>query len=172
MTDIEISYTVTPDEYVESQILYQQKKQRKQLMMIWVLPTIFLISLTLILLTNPTFSSASIFPALIAGTVVSICFALASPLLRRRAFRKRFVIEAPNMTDVRACISSDGFSSKTTGIGTGFAEWSGFDSWVEDKKVFVLFRGFTFQPIPKRVLASTQIEELRILLSEKIQTKH
>ena len=168
MTEIDIIYTITREEYVESQTLYVQKRQRKQLMMIWFLPAALLVSLILVFLTNPALPSNPVFPSLLAGVVVSVVFALAAPSLRRRAFRKRFVIEGPNMTNAHVRISDSGFFSEVAGVGTSLTEWTAFDSWMEGKSTFVLLRGFTFRPIPKRVLTSTQIEEFRAQLDERI----
>jgi hypothetical protein len=165
---IDIHYTITKPEYVEAQQLFIKRKRRKSSV---VLRRIFALVLAISVGIVVTLNSHSV--ALTAGVVLGyillvLAILLLGPLAQRFILSRRFTTEVRLLTNVHIVIDEASYRAKIPGIGESVTEWTAFTSWLEGKQVFELIVGYTFRPIPKRLLSLQQQDELRTLLAQKI----
>jgi hypothetical protein len=169
---IEIHFTLTEAGYLEAQALYLKDKQP------WarnILKGAVLVGALLAITSNvyKTLQNGDPFDwtgALVPLTIAVIFIALL-PYLQRHEFRKRFKIEAPNLSNAVMQLNNDGVRSKIAGRGEGTSEWSTFSNWIEGESLFILISGYTFRQIPKSVLDQSAIREVRDLLAQHITRK-
>jgi hypothetical protein len=162
---IETSYSLTENEYIEAQFLYQRKKSKRAQIMRYALIAILAGSFVTILLTAP---AANLLTPIAAIPAVFLVMLIFLPLIQRRAFRKRFKTEAVNCTNVEVRLDDDGYHGDVAGVGSGTIRWEAFSMFAESPNVFLLLRGFTFHPIPKRALLPWQQDELKLLVSRHL----
>jgi uncharacterized membrane protein len=167
---IELSFTLSEAEYCEAQSLYIRAKQP------WIrvlLPVCILVGTLLVVLTNLLKSFRDGSPVDWASVILSLAVAFVFLALlhfaRRRGFRRRFKIEAPNLTNVIMQLDDSGVRIQIAGRGEGTTQWPTFSTWSEGDKVFIMISGFTFRPIPKSVLSPTEVDAIRNLLTLHIK---
>jgi len=167
---IDITYSLTEAEYLEAQSLYVHKKSGKTpfiLRCIVALGAVLVSSRALLatLQYGDPFDWSRITPPLIVAAI----FIFGLPSLQRWGFRKRYKVEANNLTHVSLKLDESGWEVDVPGAGRGSLEWSGLSDWMEGKLVFMAISGYTFRPIPKSALTPPQVDEVRELLARKIK---
>lgn len=113
---------------------------------------------------NPQFAFAAAVAAWLA--IVSLVLGMLRLQLPGRT-RRRFSEERSLHGEVRLSWSEDHLTFETSN-GHSRHSWDEFGKWAESKAVFIVFyteRLFSF--VPKRVLSSNEVEELRELLARR-----
>ena len=163
---IDIHFTLTEAEYLEAQKLYtSSNKSWKRVRVILIV--ILLLSVTVVLLSLPNGKGAEVIQQLRPLAVIAIFLSLL-PLWKKWGFKKRFLTERQNLTNVNLIIDDSGYRANIPGIGEGVAEWGGMDGWQEGKSVIVLRSGLLMRLFPKAPLREAQIDEVRKLLTRKL----
>ncbi|WNJ93369.1 YcxB family protein [Bosea sp. 685] len=95
---------------------------------------------------------------------VSFIFPLAlGPIIIRRRFRQDKLLRQAGTVNW----DEEAYTVEQPGIYNRI-QWGDYSKWREDRHVFVLFRSdYTYQVLPKRVLAREQIEDIQRLLSTR-----
>jgi hypothetical protein len=164
---IDIRYTVSKAEYIEAQRLFIKRKRRKSLYSRLVLYVIFVAACAYALLTSKDqMQGASVF----VGTAAFIVFAVVvlNRSLQKFALGKRFATESKFLSGVHLILDDTSIRGDVEGIGEAVTQWGAYTGWVEGPAVFAIIGGFTFRPIPRRVLSPDQQSELRDLLTRHI----
>ena len=163
---IDFQFTLTQAEYIEAQKLYMSSNKSWKRLRI-ILMGVLLLSFTVLLLSLRSGTGAVAFQQLKA-LIILMVFLFFVPLLQRFGFRKRFLKERKNLTNVTVIIDEVGFHSDIPGIGGGVAEWAGMDGWQEGKKVIMLRSGLLMRLFPKSSLSETEMVDVRKLLARKL----
>lgn len=161
---ITTTFTVREAEYIEAQQLYLRTTSVNRVR--YGLLAVLVFSLISVLVTAKDIPPADWAKG--AGPVGLIALLVSFPVLQKRSFRKRYLIEAAALTDVTVQLDESGYRSQAPGQGAHETPWSAFTSYAEGGAIFVLFRGYSFNAIPKRALSETDRDAARALISGKL----
>jgi hypothetical protein len=166
---IDISYTVSRPEYIEAQRLFIGRRRRKSLYWRLVIYAVFVIGCVLVVWTSKDDRRGAIdFIATMAFVLIGVVTLIR--LSQKYFLVKRFATESRFLSGIHLTIDDSGLHGIVEGIGESTTQWGALTAWAEGANVFLLISGFTFRPIPKRVLSPDQQTELRDLLKRHIAT--
>ncbi len=161
---IETRFTLTEAEYIEAQRAYLEASgsgRQLKFFLIFIL-VVFVVAVA----TNPDPLTTLRDPRMLFPLLIVTIF-LLSPWLQTRAFKKRFKVDAPTITNVHVLIDEEGYWAATS-QGEGKSYWGGYSSYIETPRCFLLIKGFTFQVVSKQQLSETEVLELRELIARHL----
>jgi hypothetical protein len=164
---VETTFTLSEEEYIEAQRLYIQSTNPGLKWQLRLVGGIILLSFAFVFMTNlhqlSTLLSAKL---ILPGSLLAIL--LLSPWLQVRAFRKRYRVEMPGLTNVHIRIDEIGYHSTVSGQGKGEIPWGAFTSFGETPTVLALFKGYAFYAIPKRTLDEDELSQVEQLVRSRL----
>jgi hypothetical protein len=167
---IDIAYTVSRPEYIEAQRLFIGRRRRKSLYWRLAIYAIFFIGCGLVIWSSKDDRRRGAIDFILTMTFVLLAAVTLVRLSQKYLLVKRFATESKFLSGIHLMIDDTGLRGIIEGIGESTTQWGALTAWLEGPTVFVLIAGFTFRPIPKRVLSPEQQTELCDLLERHIIT--
>lgn len=163
MPVIETHYSVTEEEYLEAQLLYLGRQQKRFRRMRIVLVVILSLSFLSVFFTKVTIDPTA--PGLYIVIPIYLLL-LFSPWIEKRNLRRRYVVEQGNFKDVGLRVDERGIHSDVPHVGQADIEWAAYSLLLESPRLYALVRNFTLFLIPKRALSPMQVEEMDWLIGQ------
>ncbi len=167
---IDIHFSVSEKEYLEAQKLFMSTNKklkwiRTALLIVLLLSFVLVVSSALISAQHFGEALQQLLPFFAVVLVLLACF---SPFFQNRGFKKRFLKEKQNLTNAHLVLDDAGYHIDIPGVGSGVAEWTSMDGWLEGKQIIILPAGLLMRILPKAPLTAHQLDEARELLTEKL----
>ncbi len=161
MPDLSLTYHITQDDFVAAQRAHQRRNTSGRMQYgigMFLFGWFIFLALFSAIFTPKVWLNYTL-PLVLAAAYLYLYY-----FAHRIAYRKN----AGLFSDIAVDIAADGVHIVTP-HSESTVPWSRYRSWLESKKVFLLYMGErTFNIIPKRVLTPEQQDGLRKLLQENV----
>jgi YcxB-like protein len=165
---MQIAYQIDETDFVSATRLAMRTRSKLARYKLYLFPLlgVFLIAVGVLAAIRRQ-DITGLWPVLMWGTIL-LCVPFLWNYQFRRVYRK-----IPLLRDRRTLDLESSHLSFRTETSDSRAPWSSYTKFAEDEKTFILFQqgNQIFIPIPKRVLSSSQIDEVRSIFESHLPRK-